>query len=180
MNLASADTCIFMEHDWNPQRDLQAMDRAHRLGQKRTVFVYRLIARGTIEEEIMSLQRFKVGIAEAVVNQENVSMEKMDTGALLDVFASKPGQKAKSGVATTTTEIASGAGVSQPLATAIRGFDSQWDASEYGEEFSVAEFEKNLATASPGKATTAAAAAAAAETTTTLTMTAAQEEAQKT
>ena len=180
LNLASADTCIFMEHDWNPQRDLQAMDRAHRLGQKRTVFVYRLIARGTIEEEIMSLQRFKVGIAEAVVNQENVSMEKMDTGALLDVFASKPGQKAKSGVATTTTEIASGAGVSQPLATAIRGFDSQWDASEYGEEFSVAEFEKNLATASPGKATTAAAAAAAAETTTTLTMTAAQEEAQKT
>jgi len=44
---------IFLEHDWNPQKDLQAMDRAHRLGQKNTVNVYRLITRGTLEEKIM-------------------------------------------------------------------------------------------------------------------------------
>ena len=37
LNLTSADTVVFLEHDWNPQKDLQAMDRAHRLGQKRTV-----------------------------------------------------------------------------------------------------------------------------------------------
>jgi len=42
-----------MEHDWNPQKDLQAMDRAHRLGQRKTVNVYRLITRGTLEEKIM-------------------------------------------------------------------------------------------------------------------------------
>lgn len=42
-----------MEHDWNPQKDLQAMDRAHRIGQKNTVNVYRLITRGTLEEKIM-------------------------------------------------------------------------------------------------------------------------------
>ena len=40
LNLTSADTVVFLEHDWNPQKDLQAMDRAHRLGQKRTVNVF--------------------------------------------------------------------------------------------------------------------------------------------
>ena len=44
---------IFVEHDWNPMKDLQAMDRAHRLGQTKVVNVYRLIARGTLEEKIM-------------------------------------------------------------------------------------------------------------------------------
>lgn len=42
-----------MEHDWNPMRDLQAMDRAHRIGQKNVVNVYRLVSRGTLEEKIM-------------------------------------------------------------------------------------------------------------------------------
>ena len=53
LNLTGADTVIFVEHDWNPQRDLQAMDRAHRIGQKRVVNVYRLVTRGTVEEKIL-------------------------------------------------------------------------------------------------------------------------------
>jgi len=53
LNLTGADTVIFVEHDWNPQRDLQAMDRAHRIGQKKVVNVYRLITRGTLEEKIL-------------------------------------------------------------------------------------------------------------------------------
>ena len=53
LNLTGADTVIFVEHDWNPMKDLQAMDRAHRLGQKRVVNVYRLITKGTLEEKIM-------------------------------------------------------------------------------------------------------------------------------
>jgi len=53
LTLTGADTVVFMEHDWNPMKDLQAMDRAHRIGQKRTVNVYRLIAQGTLEEKIM-------------------------------------------------------------------------------------------------------------------------------
>lgn len=53
LNLTGADTVIFIEHDWNPMKDLQAMDRAHRLGQKKVVNVYRLIMRGTLEEKIM-------------------------------------------------------------------------------------------------------------------------------
>ena len=53
LTLTGADTVIFVEHDWNPMKDLQAMDRAHRLGQKKVVNVYRLITKGTLEEKIM-------------------------------------------------------------------------------------------------------------------------------
>lgn len=95
LNLTSADTVIFMEHDWNPQKDLQAMDRAHRLGQKRSVNVYRLLVRGTLEESIMSLQQFKLDVAAAVVNADNMSMKDMDTGSLLDLFANEEDKKVK-------------------------------------------------------------------------------------
>jgi TATA-binding protein-associated factor len=53
LNLTGADTVIFVEHDWNPQKDMQAMDRAHRIGQKKVVNVYRIITRGTLEEKIL-------------------------------------------------------------------------------------------------------------------------------
>lgn len=53
LNLTGADTVIFVEHDWNPQKDIQAMDRAHRIGQKKVVNVYRIITRGTLEEKIL-------------------------------------------------------------------------------------------------------------------------------
>ena len=43
LNLTGADTVIFVEHDWNPMKDLQAMDRAHRIGQKKVVNVYRYV-----------------------------------------------------------------------------------------------------------------------------------------
>lgn len=75
LNLTSADTVVFLEHDWNPMADLQAMDRAHRLGQKRTVNVYRILTRGTLEERIMSLQAFKQDVAAAVINADNVSLK---------------------------------------------------------------------------------------------------------
>ena len=63
------------------------MDRAHRLGQKRVVNVHRLVMRGTLEEKVMSLQRFKLSVANTVVNAENASLDKMDTGQLLDLFS---------------------------------------------------------------------------------------------
>ncbi|CAN0907835.1 Chromatin-remodeling ATPase INO80 [Linum grandiflorum] len=53
INLTAADTVIFYENDWNPTLDLQAMDRAHRLGQTKDVTVYRLICKETIEEKIL-------------------------------------------------------------------------------------------------------------------------------
>jgi SNF2 family DNA or RNA helicase len=49
INLTAADTVIIYDSDWNPQMDLQAMDRAHRIGQKNPVNVYRLITENTVE-----------------------------------------------------------------------------------------------------------------------------------
>lgn len=86
LNLTGADTVIFVEHDWNPQKDLQAMDRAHRIGQKKVVNVYRLVTRGTLEEKILSLQRFKIDVASTVVNQQNAGLATMDTDQILDLF----------------------------------------------------------------------------------------------
>ncbi|KAJ3516729.1 hypothetical protein NLJ89_g947 [Agrocybe chaxingu] len=77
---------IFVEHDWNPMKDLQAMDRAHRIGQKKVVNVYRLITKGTLEEKIMGLQRFKLNIANSVVTQQNSGLASMDTDLVLDLF----------------------------------------------------------------------------------------------
>lgn len=64
------------------------MDRAHRLGQRKVVNVHRLIMRGTLEEKVMNLQKFKVSIANAVINSENASMKTMNTDQLLDLFTS--------------------------------------------------------------------------------------------
>ena len=86
LNLTGADTVIFVEHDWNPQKDIQAMDRAHRIGQKKVVNVYRLITRGTLEEKIMSLQQFKIDVASTVVNQQNAGLNTMETDQILDLF----------------------------------------------------------------------------------------------
>ncbi|TFK29824.1 hypothetical protein FA15DRAFT_690571 [Coprinopsis marcescibilis] len=86
LTLTGADTVIFVEHDWNPMKDLQAMDRAHRIGQKRVVNVYRLITKGTLEEKIMGLQRFKLNIANSIVTQQNSGLASMDTDQVLDLF----------------------------------------------------------------------------------------------
>ncbi|KAF8520167.1 SNF2 chromatin remodeling protein [Hysterangium stoloniferum] len=86
LTLTGADTVIFVEHDWNPMKDLQAMDRAHRLGQKKVVNVYRLITKGTLEEKIMGLQRFKLNIASSIITQQNSGLASMDTDLVLDLF----------------------------------------------------------------------------------------------
>ena len=86
LNLTGADTVIFMEHDWNPAADMQAMDRAHRLGQKKVVNVYRLISRGTLEEKIMSLQDFKKKVARTVVSADNTNVMTMDTQSIMTLF----------------------------------------------------------------------------------------------
>jgi SNF2 family DNA or RNA helicase len=66
LNLTAADTVILYDPWWNPAVEAQAIDRAHRIGQTKPVFVHRLIARGTIEEKILSLQDKKRSLAEAL------------------------------------------------------------------------------------------------------------------
>lgn len=71
LNLTGADTVVMYEHDWNPFNDLQAMDRAHRIGQKKTVNVYRLITKDTYEQAIMNLQNFKLFVSSKIVDSKN-------------------------------------------------------------------------------------------------------------
>lgn len=63
LNLTAADTIILYDPWWNPAVEAQAIDRAHRIGQSKPVFVHRLIARGTIEEKILTLQEKKRALA---------------------------------------------------------------------------------------------------------------------
>ena len=60
INLASADIVVLYDSAWNPQIDLQAQDRAHRIGQTKQVRVYRLIAENTFEEKVLARARQKL------------------------------------------------------------------------------------------------------------------------
>jgi superfamily II DNA or RNA helicase len=74
LNLTAADTVIHYDPWWNPAVEAQATDRAHRIGQKRTVQVYKLITRGTVEERILSLQARKRELTAGLVDSENPIM----------------------------------------------------------------------------------------------------------
>ena len=67
LNLQAADTVIIFDSDWNPQMDIQAQDRAHRIGQKHEVKVFRLISKKTIEEGILEKAAFKKNMDEKVI-----------------------------------------------------------------------------------------------------------------
>lgn len=83
INLQTADTCILYDSDWNPQADLQAQDRCHRLGQKKPVNVYRLVTENTVEEKIVERAQQKLKLDAMVVQQgrlkekDKVSKEEM-------------------------------------------------------------------------------------------------------
>ncbi|MBF0780936.1 MULTISPECIES: DEAD/DEAH box helicase [unclassified Granulicatella] len=71
LNLTGADTIILYDLWWNPAVEEQAMSRAHRMGQKNTVQVYRMVSQGTIEEKMLHLQQKKKELFESVVGDEN-------------------------------------------------------------------------------------------------------------
>ena len=153
LNLTGADTVIFVEHDWNPMKDLQvedrglkpmilflscfqAMDRAHRIGQKKVVNVYRLITRNTLEEKIMSLQQFKIHTAKSVISDENSSMGSMQTDQVLDLFS------LDSGAASKAQEASSGGGGGAKAV--LDSLPELWNEEQYSEEYNMDSFIKNL------------------------------------
>ncbi|KAL5289195.1 SMARCA5 family protein [Megaselia abdita] len=69
INLATADVVIIYDSDWNPQMDLQAMDRAHRIGQKKQVRVFRFITENTVEEKIVERAEIKLRLDKLVIQQ---------------------------------------------------------------------------------------------------------------
>jgi SNF2 family DNA or RNA helicase len=70
LNLTAADYIYILDPWWNPAVEAQAVDRAHRIGQLRRVFAYRLIARDTVEEKILALQDKKRELAESIVRAD--------------------------------------------------------------------------------------------------------------
>ena len=67
---------------WNPAVEAQAIDRAHRIGQDRHVFAYRLIARDTVEEKIIELQQTKRNLAEAIISADGNVLSNLTTDDL--------------------------------------------------------------------------------------------------
>lgn len=70
INLTSADTVILFDSDWNPQQDLQAQDRAHRIGQTRPVIIYRLATKGTVEQTLLEKADGKRRLEKLVIQKD--------------------------------------------------------------------------------------------------------------
>ncbi|KAF7995444.1 hypothetical protein HCN44_006551 [Aphidius gifuensis] len=142
LNLTGADTVIFVEHDWNPMKDLQAMDRAHRIGQKKVVNVYRLITRSTVEEKIMGLQKFKLRTAKTIISNDNASLETMGTHQLLDLFSLDNGKDKKTDESTSQQSSSdSMLGLSK---TVMDILPELWEQQQYDDEFDINSFLTNL------------------------------------
>ncbi|KAJ8560890.1 hypothetical protein K7X08_027080 [Anisodus acutangulus] len=88
INLATADTVIIFDSDWNPQNDLQAMSRAHRIGQQEVVNIYRFVTSKSVEEDILERAKKKMVLDHLVIQKLNAEgkLEKKETkkGSLFD------------------------------------------------------------------------------------------------
>ncbi|MGH7215179.1 MAG: DEAD/DEAH box helicase, partial [Tepidisphaeraceae bacterium] len=86
LNLTAADYVFLLDPWWNPAVEAQAIDRTHRIGQTRNVFAYRLIAKDTVEEKVLQLQKSKRDLADAILTADNAliaSLKREDLELLL-------------------------------------------------------------------------------------------------
>lgn len=130
-------------------KDLQAMDRAHRIGQKKVVNVYRLITRKSLEEKIMGLQKFKLLTANTIVSDENASLETMGTDQLFDLFSfsdkitvnsSSGGGSSISGTSTTGHD----GNTAVTMKQVLNGLPELWEDNQYDEEYDLTQFLQSL------------------------------------
>lgn len=90
INLATADTVIILDPDWNPHQDLQAIARAHRIGQKNKVLCLQLTTRASVEEKIMQMGRKKMALDHVVVEQlDTEDIEDQDVESILKFGAAE-------------------------------------------------------------------------------------------
>ena len=82
LNLTAADYVFILDPWWNPAVEAQAVDRAHRIGQSKRVFVYRLLCRNTVEEKVAALQEAKRGLAESIINASQSLVRDLDRETL--------------------------------------------------------------------------------------------------
>jgi superfamily II DNA or RNA helicase len=87
LNLTAADTVIHLDPWWNPAVEQQATDRAHRIGQDQPVFVYRIVAEGSIEERMLALQARKAALAEGVLGHDSAEARKFGADDLAGLLA---------------------------------------------------------------------------------------------
>jgi non-specific serine/threonine protein kinase len=78
LNLTAADTVIHFDPWWNPASEQQASDRAHRIGQDKNVFVYKLISKGTVEQRIQKMQQQKQALADGIFDKQDSSSHLSD------------------------------------------------------------------------------------------------------
>ena len=86
LNLTGADIVIHYDPWWNVAVENQATDRAHRIGQKNVVTVYKLIAKGTIEEKIIKLQQMKKELAEEILSGDEIKTASFQREELLELL----------------------------------------------------------------------------------------------
>ncbi|KAJ1973907.1 hypothetical protein H4R35_003873, partial [Dimargaris xerosporica] len=110
INLTAADTCVIYDSDWNPQNDLQAQARCHRIGQTKPVKIYRLLTRNTYEKEMFDKAGMKLGLDKAL-------LQKMDVQSAL-----------RSGV----TDLADGGGSKPPSALSKKEVEELLKKGAYG------------------------------------------------
>ena len=82
MNLTAADSVIHYDPWWNPAVERQATDRAHRIGQGKPVFVYKLVADDSIESKILHLQKQKLELVEGLLSEGDVDRLEMNEDTL--------------------------------------------------------------------------------------------------
>jgi chromodomain-helicase-DNA-binding protein 4 len=84
INLATADTVVILDPDFNPHQDLQALSRAHRIGQKKKVLCFQLMTKGSVEEKIMQIGRKKMALDHALVESMDANAKKGEPGEDLE------------------------------------------------------------------------------------------------
>lgn len=87
LNLTAADYVYILDPWWNPAIEVQAIDRAHRIGQERHVFAYRLVCRDTVEERILELKERKRVLADAIISAEPAELSELTLEDLRQLFA---------------------------------------------------------------------------------------------
>ncbi len=143
LNLTQADTCIFLDSDFNPQIDLQAEDRVHRIGQQSPVLVLRFVSQKTVEEGILLSARKKAAIAQQVIgptngsNRESLDDEDLGSRALLDAImvgaqAAIDAQSPSEGSAAPSLWQGAAASVSDAAAMCKDSFDKLFASCDWG------------------------------------------------
>ena len=88
LNLTAADYVILMDPWWNPAVENQAVDRAHRIGQTKNIFVYRFICADSIEERIINIQKEKLKLSESILPEDSNLVKKLDKNDILKLLTS--------------------------------------------------------------------------------------------